>query len=84
MSSAESRFALRVLLRDGVTRQPLPAASLDVYVNHSRTGSAQTGAGGNVLLWVSYSPGLSLTLLGRKPGYVPRPLPWSATRKPSE
>lgn len=67
-----------------MTRQPLVAASLDVYVNHSRTGSAQTGAGGDVLLWMSYSPGLNLTLLGRKPGYVPHPLLWSATRRPSE
>lgn len=71
-------------MRDAVTRQMLPGASVDVYVNHSRTSSAQAGERGEVLLWVTYRPGLSLTLLGQRQGYVPRPLPWSATRRPSE
>uniref|UniRef100_A0A1A7X7U3 Membrane-associated ring finger (C3HC4) 7 n=1 Tax=Iconisemion striatum TaxID=60296 RepID=A0A1A7X7U3_9TELE len=80
--TAEPQFALKVLLRDLVTRQALAGASVDVYVNHTLTGSVQAGESGEVLLWVSYSPGLSLTLLGHKEGYVPTPLPWSTSKKP--
>ncbi len=82
--SPESQFALKVLVRDMVTRQPLPGASVDVYVNHTLTSSAQTGEGGEVLLWVAYSSGLSLTLLGTRKGYVASPLPWSTAKRPSE
>ncbi|XP_034462460.1 protein FAM171B [Hippoglossus hippoglossus] len=78
----EPRFALRVLVRDVVTRQPLPGASVDVYLNHTLRSSVATGPRGEVLLWVSYSPGLSLTLLGNKEGYVPSSLPWSTTKRP--
>ncbi|KAM3585289.1 uncharacterized protein V6R79_012966 [Siganus canaliculatus] len=80
--AAESQFALKVLVRDLVTRQPLPGASVDVYVNHSVTSSAQTGERGDALLWVTYRPSLSLTLLGSKKGYVPSPLPWGTTKRP--
>ncbi|KAI3365824.1 hypothetical protein L3Q82_000815 [Scortum barcoo] len=79
---AEPQFALKVLVRDLVTRQPLPGASVDVYLNHTLRSSARTGDRGEVLLWVDYSPGLSLTLLGNKEGYVPGPLPWSTTKRP--
>lgn len=82
--SAESQFALKVLVRDSVTRQLLPDASVDVFVNRTLMGSARTGERGEVLLWVPYSPGLSLTLLGNKQGYVPRPLPWKTSKTPSE
>ncbi|KAL6115270.1 fam171b [Pungitius sinensis] len=78
----EPRFALKVLVKDQVTRQPLPGASVDVYVNHTLRSSSRTGRSGGVLLWVAYSPGLSLTLLGSMGGYVPRPLPWSTARRP--
>ena len=80
----EPQFALKVLVRDLVTRQPLTGASVDVYVNHTLRSAARTGKRGEVLLWVSYSPGLSLTLLGNMEGYVPSPLPWSTTKRPSE
>ncbi|KAE8278535.1 Protein FAM171B Precursor [Larimichthys crocea] len=80
--TAESQFALKVLVRDMVTRQPLPGASVDVYINHTLRSSTQTGERGEVLLWVTYSPGLSLTLLGSMDGYVPSPLPWSTTKRP--
>lgn len=82
--SPEPRFALKVLVRDAVTRQPLPGASVDVYVNHTLSSSDRTGPRGEVLLWVAYSPGLSLTLLGKMEGYVPGPLPWSTAKRPSE
>ena len=82
--SPEPEFALRVLVRDLVTRQALPGASVDVYLNHTLRSSVRTGERGEVLLWVAYSPGLSLTLLGNMEGYVPSPLPWSSTKRPSE
>lgn len=82
--SSEPRFALKVLVRDEVTRQPLPGASVGVYMNHTLTGSAQTGATGEALLWVLYVPGISLTLVGDMEGYVPSPLPWSTAKKPGE
>ncbi|XP_037617603.1 protein FAM171B [Sebastes umbrosus] len=78
----EPQFALKVLVRDLVTRQALPGASVDVYVNHTLKSSARTGERGEVLLWVAYSPGLSLTLLGNMEGYVPSALPWSTTKRP--
>ncbi|KAK1876877.1 Protein FAM171B [Dissostichus eleginoides] len=78
----EPEFALRVLVRDLVTRQALPGASVDVYLNHTLRSSVRTGERGEVLLWVAYSPGLSLTLLGNMEGYVPSPLPWSSTKRP--
>uniref|UniRef100_A0A3Q3SZ61 Protein FAM171B-like n=1 Tax=Mastacembelus armatus TaxID=205130 RepID=A0A3Q3SZ61_9TELE len=67
---------------DLVTRQPLPRASVDVYVNHTLSSSVQTGDRGEVLLWVTYSPGLTLTLLGNMEGYIPHSLPWSTSKKP--
>lgn len=82
---AGSQFALKVLVRDAVTRQPLLGATVDIYVNHTLSGSAHTGApAGDALLQVPYGPALSLTLLGRKDGYVPGPLPWSAAKRPRE
>ncbi|XP_076008647.1 protein FAM171B [Genypterus blacodes] len=79
---AEPQFALKVLVKDLVTRQPLSGASVDVYVNHTLTSSALTGERGEVLLRVVYRPGLGLTLLGKMEGYVPRPLPWSTAKRP--
>ncbi|CAN9498330.1 unnamed protein product [Ophioblennius macclurei] len=82
-SSAETLFALKVLVKDAVTRQPLSGAQVDVYMNHSVRSSARTGETGEVLLWVAYSPGgPGLILLGRMDGYVPSPLPWSTSKRP--
>ncbi|KAM4602197.1 protein FAM171B [Polymixia lowei] len=80
--TAEPQFALKVLVMDLVTRQMLAGASVDVYVNHTLRSSAQTGERGEVLLWVPYSPDLSLTLLANMEGYVPTPLPWRTTKRP--
>ncbi|XP_007553760.1 protein FAM171B isoform X1 [Poecilia formosa] len=80
--ATEAQFSLKVLVRDLVTRRPLAGASVDVYLNHTSKSSAQTGEDGEVLLWVPYNPGVSLTLLGNKEGYVPTPLPWSTTKRP--
>ncbi|XP_068165733.1 protein FAM171B [Antennarius striatus] len=80
--SADTRFTLKVLVRDAATRQPLPGATVGVYVNHTLTSSAQTGEGGEVLLWAAFSPGVGLTLLGNMQGYVPRPLTWRSSKRP--
>lgn len=79
------QFALKVLVRDAVTRQPLSGVAVDIYVNHMLNGTAYTGAqAGDALLQVPYSTALSLTLLGRKDGYLPALQPWSATQRPRE
>ncbi|MEQ2206751.1 hypothetical protein XENOCAPTIV_002393, partial [Xenoophorus captivus] len=77
-----AQFSLKVLVRDLVTRRPLAGASVNVYLNHTLKSSAQTGEDGQVLLWVPYNPGVSLTLLGNKEGYVPTPMPWSTAKRP--
>ncbi|KAK7893546.1 hypothetical protein WMY93_022698 [Mugilogobius chulae] len=81
-SSEEPPFILRVLLKDSVSRAPLSGASVDLYVNHSLRSSVLTGPRGDVLLWVTYTPAESLTLVGRMEGYLPMPLPWSTARRP--
>ncbi|XP_024144674.1 protein FAM171B [Oryzias melastigma] len=81
-TSQTAGFALKVLVRDQVTRQLLPGASVGLYVNHTMKSSAQTDAAGAVLLWVEYDPGSGLTLLATKEGYVPAPLPWSTAKRP--
>ncbi|XP_077370166.1 protein FAM171B [Festucalex cinctus] len=78
----EPRFALKVLVRDMTTRQLLPGASVGAYVNHTLSSSTWTGEKGEALLWVAYSPHMSLTLVATKEGYVPGPLPWSANKRP--
>lgn len=66
------------------TRQLLPGASIGIYVNHTLSSSTWTGEKGEALLWVPYSPRLSLTLVASMEGYVPSPLPWSTIKKPGE
>ncbi|XP_051913073.1 protein FAM171B [Hippocampus zosterae] len=78
----EPRFALKVLVRDMATRHLLPGASIGIYVNHTLSSSTWTGEKGEALLWVPYSPWLSLTLVASMEGYVPSSLPWSTTKKP--
>ncbi|KAM4538098.1 protein FAM171B isoform 1-T1 [Fundulus diaphanus] len=80
--AADAQFSLKVLVRDLVTRRPLTGASVDLYLNHTLRSSTQTGEDGEVLLRVPYHPGVGLTLLGNKEGYVPNPLPWSTTKRP--
>uniref|UniRef100_H3DIH4 Family with sequence similarity 171 member B n=1 Tax=Tetraodon nigroviridis TaxID=99883 RepID=H3DIH4_TETNG len=75
-------FALKVLVLDSVSRQPLPGASVSVYLNHSLTSSAHTEPSGEVLFWIRSGPRPRLTLLGDRRGYVPRPLAWSTSRRP--
>ncbi|CAG10308.1 unnamed protein product, partial [Tetraodon nigroviridis] len=77
-------FALKVLVLDSVSRQPLPGASVSVYLNHSLTSSAHTEPSGEVLFWIRSGPRPRLTLLGDRRGYVPRPLAWSTSRRPGE
>ncbi|XP_057686192.1 family with sequence similarity 171 member B isoform X1 [Corythoichthys intestinalis] len=78
----ETRFALRVLVKDMVTRRFLPGATVGIYMNHTLNSSTWTGQKGEALLWVPYSPGQSMTLVATLEGYIPSPLPWSTTKRP--
>lgn len=82
--SPEPPFALRVLVKDQVTRRRLGGAHVGVFVNHTLSSQALTGEKGEVLLRVPYSLGLSLTIVASMEGYVLTPLPWRTTKRPSE
>lgn len=81
---AEPQFALKVLVLDSVTHQPLPGVSVSVYLNYSVTSSDQTEPSGEAVFWIRHRPQLALTLLADKRGYVPQALPWSSSRRPGE
>ncbi|XP_052359985.1 protein FAM171B-like [Oncorhynchus keta] len=78
----EPPFALRVLVKDQVTRRRLGGAQVGVFVNHTLSSQALTGEKGEVLLRVPYSLGLSLTIVASMEGYVLTPLPWRTTKRP--
>uniref|UniRef100_A0A4W5QCQ1 Family with sequence similarity 171 member B n=1 Tax=Hucho hucho TaxID=62062 RepID=A0A4W5QCQ1_9TELE len=78
----EPPFALRVLVKDQVTRRRLGGALVEVFVNHTLSSQALTGERGEVLLRVPYSLGLSLTIVASMEGYVLTPLPWRTTKRP--
>ncbi|XP_077585251.1 protein FAM171B [Stigmatopora nigra] len=78
----ETRFGLKILVKDMVTRRVLPGATVGIYLNHTLNSSAWTGQKGEALLWVPYSPGLSMTLVATLEGYIPSLLPWSTTKRP--
>ncbi|KAJ8003881.1 hypothetical protein DPEC_G00153000 [Dallia pectoralis] len=80
--TAELRFALRVLVKDQVTRRPLGGAQVEVFVNHTLRSQALTGERGEVLLRVPYSGGLSLIIVGSMDGYVLSPLTWRTAKRP--
>uniref|UniRef100_A0A4W5N796 Family with sequence similarity 171 member B n=1 Tax=Hucho hucho TaxID=62062 RepID=A0A4W5N796_9TELE len=78
----EPPFALRVLVKDHVTRRRLGGAQVEVFVNHTLSSQALTGERGEVMLRVPYSLGLSLTIVASMEGYVLTPLPWRTTKRP--
>ncbi|KAL1022134.1 hypothetical protein UPYG_G00022580 [Umbra pygmaea] len=80
--TAEPPFALRVLVKDQVTRRPLGGAQVEVFVNHTLSSQAVTGERGEVLLRVPYRLGLSLIIVASMEGYVVTPLPWTTSRRP--
>ncbi|XP_035249042.1 protein FAM171B [Anguilla anguilla] len=82
VSASAGTFTLKVQVKDVCSRQSLSRAAVDVFVNHTRTDSSLTGDDGAVLLQVPYRLGLALTVLARRDGYVPAPLPWRTTRMP--
>uniref|UniRef100_A0AAZ3QWM6 Membrane-associated ring finger (C3HC4) 7 n=1 Tax=Oncorhynchus tshawytscha TaxID=74940 RepID=A0AAZ3QWM6_ONCTS len=79
----EPPFALRVLVKDQVTRRRLGGAQVRVFVNHTLSSQALTGEKGEVLLRVPYSLGLSLTIVASMEGYVLTLLPWRTTKRPN-
>ncbi|XP_062312314.1 protein FAM171B-like [Osmerus eperlanus] len=80
-SEPGSAFTLKVRVVDTVNRQPLSQASVELYVNHTRTSSALTEDGEAVLV-VPYQPGLPLSLGASMDGYLLTTLPWNTSRKP--
>ncbi|KAJ8403422.1 hypothetical protein AAFF_G00351940 [Aldrovandia affinis] len=79
---AMSIFTLKVQVKDISTHQYLSQASVEVFVNYTRTNSALTEKDGVVLLKVPYKLGLSLTILASMDGYILTPLPWKTTKMP--
>ncbi|XP_045437566.1 protein FAM171B [Pipistrellus kuhlii] len=75
-------FSLKVQVNDVVSRQPLHRAAVEVFVNHTRTIATVTGGRGAALLRVPFAPGLGLTVLAHKLGYVLAPLAWRPGRMP--
>ncbi|XP_019897751.1 protein FAM171B isoform X2 [Esox lucius] len=78
----ELRFALRVLVKDQVTRRPLSGAQVEVFVNHTLWSQALTGERGEVLVRAPYSVGLSFIIVASMDGYVLTPMPWRTTKRP--
>ncbi|KAJ8349571.1 hypothetical protein SKAU_G00247010 [Synaphobranchus kaupii] len=82
VSASVPSFTLKAQVKDFSSRQYLSGASVEVFVNYTRTNSALTGDDGAVLLKVPYRLGLSLTVLARMDGFIPTPLPWKTAKMP--
>uniref|UniRef100_A0A8B9P8S3 Family with sequence similarity 171 member B n=1 Tax=Apteryx owenii TaxID=8824 RepID=A0A8B9P8S3_APTOW len=78
-----SVFTLKVQVNDIISHQYLRQASVDVFVNYTKTNSTLTGNNGAVLIKVPYKLGLSLTIASYKDGYMLTPLPWKTGKMPS-
>ncbi|KAG7466819.1 hypothetical protein MATL_G00146390 [Megalops atlanticus] len=81
-ASAASVFTLKVQVKDIASRQYLSRASVEVFVNYTRTNSALTEEDGSVLLSVPYRLGLTLTIVASTDGYILTPLPWKTSKMP--
>uniref|UniRef100_A0A8B9PAZ6 Family with sequence similarity 171 member B n=1 Tax=Apteryx owenii TaxID=8824 RepID=A0A8B9PAZ6_APTOW len=77
-----SVFTLKVQVNDIISHQYLRQASVDVFVNYTKTNSTLTGNNGAVLIKVPYKLGLSLTIASYKDGYMLTPLPWKTGKMP--
>ncbi|XP_064820859.1 protein FAM171B-like [Oncorhynchus masou masou] len=80
--SSGSKFPLKVQVNDMSTRHVLSLATVEVYVNYTRTNSALTTEDGGVFLYVPYQLGLPLTIVARMDSYLLTVLPWKTTRIP--
>ncbi|XP_056145864.1 protein FAM171B-like [Lampris incognitus] len=77
-----STFTLKVQVNDALSRQYLSQATVEVYVNYTKTNTALTGENGDVLLQVPGQIGLPVTIIASRDGYVVKPLPWKTNRVP--
>ncbi|XP_055726330.1 protein FAM171B-like isoform X3 [Salvelinus fontinalis] len=77
-----SEFPLKVQVNDMSTRHVLSLATVEVYVNYTRTNSALTTEDGRVFLHVPYQLGLPLTIVASMDSYLLTLLPWKTTRIP--
>ncbi|XP_072837305.2 protein FAM171B [Pogona vitticeps] len=77
-----SMFTLKVQVNDIISHQYLRQATVEVFVNYTKTNSTFTGNNGAVLIQVPYQLGLSLTIVSYKDGYMLTPLPWKTGRMP--
>ncbi|XP_051885868.1 protein FAM171B [Pristis pectinata] len=80
--SPGSLFTLKVQVNNVVTRHYLDRATVDVFVNFTKTNSALTEDDGGVVFKVPYTLGLTLTVTARKGGYLLASLPWKTRRVP--
>ncbi|XP_010217515.1 PREDICTED: protein FAM171B [Tinamus guttatus] len=77
-----SVFTLKVQVNDIISHQFLQQATVEVFVNYTKTNSTLTGSNGAVLIKVPYKLGLSLTIASYKDGYVLTSLPWKTGKMP--
>ncbi|XP_077584840.1 protein FAM171B-like [Stigmatopora nigra] len=75
-------FELKVQVTDILTRQYLNNATVDLYVNYTRTKTVLTGEDGAVLLQVPFQNGSPVTVAVCRDGYVCTVLPYRTTKKP--
>uniref|UniRef100_A0A8C7A0J5 Family with sequence similarity 171 member B n=1 Tax=Nothoprocta perdicaria TaxID=30464 RepID=A0A8C7A0J5_NOTPE len=61
-------------VNDIISHQYLQQATVEVFVNYTKTNSTLTGSNGAVLITVPYKLGLSLTIASYKDGYLLTPL----------
>lgn len=69
---------------DLLSRHRLSQATVEVFVNHSRTQEVLTGEDGEVSLRVPHTAGSSVTVVASKDGYVSAQLPCITDRPPGE
>ncbi|XP_038606828.1 protein FAM171B [Tachyglossus aculeatus] len=75
-------FTLKVQVNDAISHQSLRQATVDVFVNYTKTNSTRTGNNGAVLIDIPYKSWLSLTVASYKDGYILSPFPWKTARMP--
>lgn len=81
-SRSVSVFNLKVQVTDKLSRQYLSQAAVEVYVNYTRTLAALTGDDGAVMLRVPHQPGMPVTVVASRDGYVCTLLPCTTSRMP--
>lgn len=77
-----STFNLKVQVNDVLSRQYLSQAVVEVYVNYNKTNTTLSGEDGGVLLHVPYRPGMLVTVVACKDGYICTLLPCKTHRMP--